>query len=175
MIRAVLLGCVGLATATIIDSDTSSVFRPTVLGLTPDPPVPDQPVYLSLIFDNPGVDVTDGTVTTLINVNGLPYSDSKPLCEDTACPIVTGSNNRSAVSTWPSVTGKILSTIKWTGVNGESLLCIQTSVKVLQQGHLVTFIDILKKFSQHHKHMAQEEVHLRGRIHDGESTEKTSE
>lgn len=150
MIRsAILLGSLlGSAVATIRDCDTTSVFRPTVLGLSPDPPVPDQPVYLSLIFDNPGPEVVDGTVTTLLNVNGLPYSDSKPLCEDTECPIVTGSNNRSAVTTWPSVTGKVSSTIKWTGVNGEALLCIETVVKVLQQGQLTTFVDVLKKF--HH-------------------------
>lgn len=121
------------AFVSITDCDPTSVFRPTQLGLYPDPPVSDQPFYLTNIFDNTGAEVNDGIVHTTVSINGIPYSETKALCEDTTCPILTGINNRSAESMWPSVTGKIQSTIKWTGVSGESLLCLQTTVKIMEE------------------------------------------
>ena len=127
-----LLFIIQSVNATIHDCDTSSIFRPTILTLSPDPPLPDKTVYLSLVFDNPETIVTNGTVTKVITINGLPYTESKALCDDTQCPIVTGSNNRSTETIWPSsVTGKIVSKFTWTGTNSESLLCIEITVKVL--------------------------------------------
>jgi hypothetical protein len=131
MIRKVLtiMGLAATATASI--TDCGSVFQITSLGLYPDPPVLGQQVYMDLQFINNGPAVTDGTVYTSLTYNGLPIAvDPKPLCEDTACPIQMGYNNRSTSTTWPSSgSGKITSQIKWVAT-GATLLCIQTVVKV---------------------------------------------
>lgn len=120
------------AIASITDCDPTSVFRPTKLALNPDPPVRGQPVMMTVELNNPGAPVTDGTVTTSVTLNGIPFSPStESLCENTVCPIVTGWNDKSATSTWPStVSGKVVSKSQWFGTDGKSLLCVQTSVKV---------------------------------------------
>jgi len=117
--------------ATIKDCNTNSVFRPTTLKVSPDPPVPGQPVYLTLIFDNPGPEINDGTVITTLNINGMPISvDNKPLCDSTKCPIINGSNDKSTQTNWPQVTGAIKSRVVWTDNNNNQLLCIDTSFKI---------------------------------------------
>lgn len=110
----------------------SSIFRPTTLGLTPDPPVAGQQVRMSVIFDNPGLVVTDGIVTTSVTYNFLPFSPTtEPLCQNTACPIVTGPNDRSTVSTFPDgISGTVVTKSVWTSTEGDNLLCVQTTVKV---------------------------------------------
>lgn len=130
--------------ATIKDCDSSSVFRPTQLALSPDPPVPGKPVRLTLIFDNTASEITDGTVSTSISVNYIPLSPSSgPLCENTACPIIPGSNDRSTETTFPSVTGLIRSKVTWTGPQGQSLLCIDTSFKVANAWNPFNLLDNL--------------------------------
>jgi hypothetical protein len=120
------------ATSTIKDCDSTSVFRPVSLGLSPDPPVRGAPVYMTVEFENPGPIITDATVTTAVSLNYIPLTPStKSLCEDTECPIATGFNNRSTASTWPdTVSGKISSKITWTDPTGHSLLCIQLTANV---------------------------------------------
>lgn len=138
MMRAlILLGTFALAGASIKDCDPASVFRPTALALYPDPPIRGESVAMTVVFDNPGPEVTEGTVKTAITLNGIPLSPSvEALCDDTVCPIVSGSNDRSTSSVWPdTVTGRISSKITWSGKNGESLLCIQTSVAVSEYGN----------------------------------------
>lgn len=123
-----LFAALATARASIMDcSDGASVFRPTTLSLTPEPPVPGQPVLMTVLFDNPGEEVTDGTVTTSVTINGLPFAPStEALCTNTQCPIPNGPVDRSATSDWPTgISGKIDSRIEWTGVNGEQLLCLK--------------------------------------------------
>lgn len=116
------------AAATIKNCDPSSVFQITTLSLTPEQPAPGDLVKLSLVFNNPGEPITDGAVTNVITLNGLPFTSESALCSNTECPIVTGSNDRSTQNTWPSVTGTVSSRIVWTGPNDETLLCIQMKV-----------------------------------------------
>jgi hypothetical protein len=148
-----LLFFLSSSTALIKDCDTSSQFKLRELALYPDPPVKGQNVYMTVIFDNPGPEITDGYVVTSVTLNGIPFSPShKALCgttinsitnppnrvlrfgggsEGTECPLVVGINNRSTMSVWPStVSGKINSKIQWVDIDGKSLLCIQTSVAV---------------------------------------------
>lgn len=122
----------GIAAATISDCDKASRFRPTELAVTPDPPVANQPVAMTVKFDNPGAEVTDGTVTTSVTLNFIPFQPSEePLCQNTACPITPGANDRSTSSTWPDgVSGTVVTKSVWKGVDGESLLCVQTKFAV---------------------------------------------
>jgi hypothetical protein len=127
-----LLALAATAAATIIDCDPQSVFRPITLELQPATPVSGELVHLINKFENPGPVVTDGTVTTSITLNFVPFTPSvEPLCQNTACPIAVGAVDRSTESTWPSdIQGKIVSRSQWTGVNGESLLCVQITTSV---------------------------------------------
>jgi hypothetical protein len=121
-----------LSYAAIADCATTSVFRPTVLSLSPDPPVRGQPIHMTVQFENTGGEITSGTVITALTLNGLPFSPStESLCQNTACPIIIGFNDRSTESTWPdTVSGKVISRSTWLSDNNEVLLCVETTIKV---------------------------------------------
>lgn len=147
----ILAAAAALATASglIKDCDTTSVFRPTELAVTPDPPVAGQPVAMTVKFDNPGAEVTDGTVTTYVTLNYIPFQPSEePLCQNTACPIPTGAVDRSTSSTWPDkVNGRIVTKSVWTGSAGETLLCVQTSFAVGAQSNLRGALNLTDEFN----------------------------
>jgi hypothetical protein len=117
---------------TITNCDSNSVFKPSRLGLFPDPPVKGKTVDMIVEFENPGPEVTDGKATTSLSLNYIPVpTDVKPLCEVTGCPLTPGFNNRSTSSVWPdSVGGKVNSKIVWTNRDGKTLLCIQMSTTI---------------------------------------------
>lgn len=130
-----LLSVLAIATssalATISSCGSASTrFQLTALDFQPANPVPGDDVFMTVEFQNPGADVTDGTAHRTVTLNGLPVVDETvALCgEATACPLTAGFNNRSALSAWPDVKGKIVSTIRWSASSGEELLCIKTSV-----------------------------------------------
>jgi hypothetical protein len=120
------------ADATITNCGSGSRFDLTTLALNPDPPIPGKQVDMTVHFTNPGNIMTDGTATTSVTLNFIPFQPTvKSLCEDTQCPILTGPNDRSTSSTWPdTVTGTISSKIVWTDTDGSELLCISIKTKV---------------------------------------------
>lgn len=135
-----LLSVLSVTNASIVDCGADqSQFKLTQLALTPEPPIPGQDVLMTVVFDNPGPEVTDGLVTNSITLNGLPFSPStEALCTNTQCPLVVGSNDRSATSQWPTgVSGKIVSRIEWTDTSGGLLLCIEITERV-SETHLRT-------------------------------------
>jgi hypothetical protein len=121
-----------LANASIQDCNTTSVFRPMTLGLRPDPPVAGNLVYMTVEFNNPGPEVTEGVVSTSVTLNFIPFTPTvESLCENTACPLVTGFNDRSTQSTWPTdVKGKVVTKSVWSTLDGDTLLCVQTTFSV---------------------------------------------
>jgi len=120
------------ANANILDCNTTSVFRPLTLALRPDPPVAGQPVRMTVEFNNPGPDVAEGIVSTSVTLNFIPFTPTvEPLCQNTLCPIVIGFNDRSTQSTWPTdVKGKVITKSVWATLEGDTLLCVQTTVTV---------------------------------------------
>jgi hypothetical protein len=115
----------------IIDCNTTSIFRPSQLSLTPDPPIPGQNAKLTLVFYNTGDEIKSGIASTVVFLNGvLVSSTDDPLCESTTCPITPGSNDRSTESIFPSISGLIKSTINWINSDGDSLLCIDMKLKI---------------------------------------------
>lgn len=132
MIRLALLALFAATGTHASISDCGSSFQIMQLAITPDPPVQNQLVFLTLAFNNnEPATISAGTATTGITLNGLPLSPStQPLCEATACPIPQGANNRSTNTTWPAVTGKITSRLTWVDSTGKTLLCLLTQVKV---------------------------------------------
>ncbi len=85
---------------------------------------------MTVEFNNPGATVTTGSARRTVSLNGLPVVDETvALCDEaTTCPLATGFNNRSAASTWPDVTGKVVSTVHWYDESKAELLCIKTTV-----------------------------------------------
>lgn len=116
-------------------SNGASLLQLTDLALLPDPPVRNQPLDMTVKFVNPGPEITDGTVTTSVTLNFIPFQPTvEALCTNTQCPLVSGANDRSTSSTWPdNVSGSITSKIEWTAVDGTQLLCIQITAKVAEQ------------------------------------------
>ena len=131
---SLLISFVAFATtsATMLDCNTTSVFRPLTLGLRPDPPVAGQPVHMTVEFNNPGPDVAEGVVSTSVTLNFVPFTPTvESLCQNTLCPLVTGFNDRSTQSTWPAdVKGKVVTKSVWATLEGDTLLCVQTSFTV---------------------------------------------
>ncbi len=126
---------VGIATASIKDcSNGASLLQVTDLALSPDPPVRGQVLDMTVKFNNPGAEVTDGTVTTSVTLNYIPFQPTvEALCTNTQCPLVSGANDRSTSSTWPdNVSGSLTSKIEWTAVDGTQLLCIQINAKIAE-------------------------------------------
>jgi hypothetical protein len=134
MLKLFALLCLFASTsASIKNCDESSLFKITELALTPDPPVRNSPVALTLVFDNPDKEITDGTVTTSLSLNYIPITPMvEPLCHNTECPITLGLNNRSTDAAFPDVTGILKSKVVWTNMDGETLLCIDMSLKIME-------------------------------------------
>ena len=137
------------ALGSIQDCNTSSVFQLTKLDLLPTSPTPGQPLAMTVQFNNPGPIVSDGIVTTSVTYNFIPFSPTtEALCTNTACPLVTGFNDRSTTNPWPDVTGSVTSVIKW-NLDGENLLCIKINVKTANKLRGKSFpgqLDILNVF-----------------------------
>ena len=110
-------------------SSANSLFQFTDLALRPDPPIAGQQVSMTVRFRNEGGTLNDGTVTTSITLNFIPFTPSiEPLCTNTKCPILNGLNDRSTIATTPtSIQGKVVTKIVWNAINGSELLCIQTT------------------------------------------------
>jgi hypothetical protein len=122
-----------ITTATIKDcSNGNSIFEITELALTPDPPIKGKELYMTVKFDNPNDEISEGSVTTSVTLNFIPFQPSiKTLCDSTQCPIMPGSNDRSTSSVWPdTVSGTVSSKIVWNTPDGFELLCIQITAKI---------------------------------------------
>jgi hypothetical protein len=101
-----------------------TVFQLTELAMNPDPPVRGKPVDMKVVFNNPGDEVTDGTVTTTLSLNFIPFQPStESLCKNTICPIVNGFNDRSTSSIWPdTVSGSIQFNTKVASIQNKTSL-----------------------------------------------------
>jgi hypothetical protein len=119
--------------ATIKDCGNGlSILQLTDLALKPDPPVGGQLLDMTVKFINPDSDIINGTVTTSLTLNFIPFTPTvEPLCVNTKCPLVNGLNDRSTSNTFPdNVSGKLVSKITWTDLDGSLLLCIQISTQL---------------------------------------------
>jgi hypothetical protein len=132
------VAAVAATTASITScGSTAARLQLTRLDLFPDPPTPGGEVFMAVEFENPDAPVAYGTAKRTVSLNGLPVVDEAvALCGDaTTCPLTTGFNNRSVTSTWPDITGKVVSTIRWYDESAAELLCIKTSVTVSSVEH----------------------------------------
>ena len=125
----VLATLVGTAFAGIVDCGVNPLFTITTLSQSPDTVVkPGDNTTLTLKYKVPE-EVTGGTTTTSLSLNGLPLTPSiEDLCTKVSCPILPGEHDGSSWTTFPSgVSGKIVSKVVWTDTNGKELLCIKST------------------------------------------------
>ena len=117
---------------TSICSSANSLLKITDLVFSPDPPLANQNTTLYLKFNNPGDSIMDGFSTTAVTYNFIPFSPTlEPLCQNTVCPIPNGLTEQSSSSLWPSdISGTVITTITWTDLQKNQLLCMKITVKV---------------------------------------------
>jgi hypothetical protein len=124
LFRAVLffgsiIAALGSITAT--NCDTKSLFHVDSVTITPN----GVNSTLNITYDVPA-EVSDGVVKYSCTLNGIPViSESKPLCQDLKCPIVSGHHEDISSSVTPTVPGTLACTVKWQSVTSESLLCVK--------------------------------------------------
>jgi hypothetical protein len=109
--------------------NTNSVFSLDSAIFTPESPVAGDNTTLTISYTNPGSPVSGGTATNKVSLNYIPLSPTEqPLCENTVCPIPTGTTTQSSSSAWPDVKGLVVMTLQWTDDAGQSLLCVQVNI-----------------------------------------------
>jgi hypothetical protein len=118
-----------VSVATVSNCNANSVFRVESLSVVPTTPVGGQNMTLYTNYDVSAPAVSGGSATYSCTLNGIPVmNEVYDLCTQTACPIVAGHHEDVSISTVPSVTGNLVCKIRWTSINQEDLLCIQTKL-----------------------------------------------
>lgn len=78
-----------------------------------------------------GTPITGGTATYSYSLNGIPFSPTiSDLCSQTECPKLVGPQTEVSKSTFPDVTGKIVSKIQWTDQDNRNVWCTQLNFRV---------------------------------------------
>ena len=118
--------------STVSNCDTASLFQYDSGSLNPPNPLPNTNTTLILTFTNNFATIADGTIDYSVNLNGLPYTYSEPLCSpNMACPIELGQHtvysNPIDVGT---TTGKLVITTNYKDSTGNKLLCVKTSMNL---------------------------------------------
>jgi len=118
------------AFGSIQDCNTNSLLKLSSLSLTPTIPIPGKDLAMTVQFTNPGSEIINGTVTTSITYNFIPFQPiTEDLCVNTQCPLVSGFNDRSTTNPWPDVKGTVVFKIEWNTLDDQNILCIQINVK----------------------------------------------
>ena len=104
--------------------------------MVPDAAKAGQDVTTTFDYDLDTV-ITGGTATYGFSFNGIPFSPTvNDLCVEQAggccpdpCPLGIGHHSDKSITTFPSVSGKIITTIKWADQDGSPILCVEWTVK----------------------------------------------
>ena len=137
MFKLLTLGFLPTLLATYRNCGSSSdLAKNLVISIVPDAAKAGQDVTTTFDYDLDTV-ITGGTATYGFSFNGIPFSPTvNDLCEEQAggccpepCPLGIGHHSDKSITTFPSVSGKIITTIKWADQNGSPILCVEWTVK----------------------------------------------
>jgi len=145
-----LSAIVTLGATSIVDCGPG-LFPVDIVSFSPDPPTAGDDTTTTILYDVPaGMTLAGGIAEYTYVINGLPFSPSQnDLCQDIVCPIVEGTYNKTTVTPWPAVSGRVSTTMKWLGLDGELLLCMQITTKTL--GNEVSrYYNIIRHFFKRH-------------------------
>jgi hypothetical protein len=134
---ALLVLCFSFATATVRNCGTSNdLAKNLVISIVPDAPKSGEDVTTIFEYDLESV-ISGGTATYAFTFNGIPFSPtSNDLCVEQAggccpdpCPLGIGHHVDKSITAFPSVSGKIVTTIKWEDQYKSQILCVEWTVK----------------------------------------------
>jgi hypothetical protein len=137
MFKLLTLGFLPTLLATYRNCGSSGdLAKNLVISIVPDAPKAGQDVTTIFDYDLDTV-ITGGTATYDFSFNGIPFSPTvNDLCVEQAggccpdpCPLGIGHHSDKSITTFPSVSGKIITTIKWADQNGSPILCVEWTVK----------------------------------------------
>jgi len=116
---------------------SSDTAKNLIISITPDSPKGGQEVTTIFKYDL-SKEVTSGKASYGFTFNGIPFSPTvDDLCADQAggccpdpCPLAVGAHENKSLSNFPEgVSGKIVTTIKWTDQDNAQILCVEWTVK----------------------------------------------
>jgi hypothetical protein len=116
---------------------SSDTAKNLVISITPDSPKGGQEVTTIFKYDL-SKEVTSGKASYGFTFNGIPFSPTvDELCADQAggccpdpCPLAVGAHENKSLSNFPEgVSGKIVTTIKWTDQDNAQILCVEWTVR----------------------------------------------
>ena len=116
---------------------SSDLAQNLVISIEPDSPTAGQDVTTKFSYDLIS-EVTGGEASYGFSFNGIPFSPTiDDLCADQAggccpdpCPLQVGHHDNESHSEFPSgVSGKVITTIKWSDQDGNQILCVEWTVK----------------------------------------------
>ena len=137
MVKLLTLGFLPTLLATYRNCGSSSdLAKNLVISIVPDAAKAGQDVTTTFDYDLDTV-ITGGTATYGFSFNGIPFSPTvNDLCVEQAggccpdpCPLGIGHHSDKSITTFPSVSGKIITTIKWADQDGSQILCVEWTVK----------------------------------------------
>lgn len=137
MFKLLTLGFLPTLLATYRNCGSSSdLAKNLVISIVPDAAKAGQDVTTTFDYDLDTV-ITGGTATYGFSFNGIPFSPTvNDLCVEQAggccpdpCPLGIGHHSDKSITTFPSVSGKIITTIKWADQDGSPILCVEWTVK----------------------------------------------
>jgi hypothetical protein len=125
--------CAGQSIVVSDCSEGTSLFKIQSVSFSPIVPVSGEEGTLHTIYTVP-YDISTGTAAYNCILNGLPvYNEKYDICEQTKCPITTGMHDDYSISEIPNISGKLKCTILWQDMDGNELLCIDTTMKLLSE------------------------------------------
>ena len=116
---------------------SSDTAKNLVISITPDSPKGGQEVTTIFKYDL-SKEVMSGKASYGFTFNGIPFSPTvDDLCADQAggccpdpCPLSVGAHENKSLSNFPEgVSGKIVTTIKWTDQDNDQILCVEWTVR----------------------------------------------
>jgi ML domain len=137
MFKLLTLGFLPTLLATYRNCGSSSdLAKNLVISIVPDAAKAGQDVTTTFDYDLDTV-ITGGTATYGFSFNGIPFSPTvNDLCVEQAggccpdpCPLGIGHHSDKSITTFPSVSRKIITTIKWADQDGSQILCVEWTVK----------------------------------------------
>jgi len=95
----------------------------------PEQPVAGDAFNLTIVYDLYS-ELVSGTAKYTYKYNGLPFAPTfSDLCLETECPKSSGFHVEESLSTWPSLSGSLVSQIQWLNQDSELVWCVELNYK----------------------------------------------
>lgn len=109
-----------------------TLFTINRIAVSPDVPIKNENFTVFLDYTVPdGTTVLSGTAKYSFTYNFIPITPTiEDICKDTTCPITPGPKSQSSTSTFPDISGTLVTKTQWYDINQKELLCYSLTLKV---------------------------------------------